>query len=125
MRQPDEMAWYEVDGEDGHPRACHGVKRLMPEGSKEISEGHAKQISADVRAREPKASQAAMANAAAAGVDLRPIQDQIDAIAAAVIGHAKTLDDHAAKISNQAEISQATKASVVEFMQNVKAGKTE
>lgn len=84
MRQPDEMAWYEIEGEDGQPRACHGVKRLMPEGSKEIDEAQAKQISADVRAREPKSAQAAIASAAAAGVDLRPIQDQLNALQTSV-----------------------------------------
>lgn len=123
MREPEEMAWYEVEGEDGYPRACHGIKRLMPEGSKEISQAMADQISADVRAREAQSPQTAVANAAAAGVDLQPLQDQIDALAQAVIGQAKTLDVHAQQLTETAEVSQATKASVVEFMENVK-GKT-
>lgn len=49
MRQPEEMSWYSVEGGDGLPRACHGIKRLMPEGSKEITEAQANEISTAVR----------------------------------------------------------------------------
>jgi hypothetical protein len=96
MRQPEEMAWFEVEGEDGLPRACHGIKRLMPEGSKEITEAQAKEISAAVRSRESKPT--SVVNAAAAGVDLQPIQDQITRIAQVVTGHAASLDQQQGKI---------------------------
>lgn len=113
MREPEDMGWYEIEGEDGYPRACHGIKRLMPEGSKEISRGMADQISADVRAREPKSGQDTVASAAAAGVNLQPIQDQIDALAEAVVGHAKTLDRHEASVTD-------VRHSVESFMQGQK-----
>ncbi|HVX35428.1 MAG TPA: hypothetical protein VHC71_04325 [Hyphomicrobium sp.] len=83
MRKEEDMAWYQVDGEDGNPRACHGIKRLMPEGSKEITEAQANEISTAVRSREPKPT-AAVATASAGGVDLQPLQDQITRIAQSV-----------------------------------------
>lgn len=116
MRQPEEMGWYEVEGEDGMSYACHAIKRLVPEGSKEITEAEARQISANVRSRQPNAARTAVASAAAAGVDLEPIQAQIEALASAVIGHAKTLDDHQDKI-------QSTQTSVATYLQGVKEGK--
>jgi hypothetical protein len=116
MREPDEMAWYEVEGGDGCPRVSHGIKRLMPEGCKEISFNEAQRISGEVRAREPKPVTAMTPSGVP--VDLKPLQDQIDAIAQAVIGHAKTLDKHSEKIED-------TLTSVADYMQGVKSGRPE
>lgn len=107
MRTPEEMAWYEVEGDDGFPRACHGVKRLMPEGSKEISQAQADEISAAVRAREPRVMSAAAESGV--NVDLQPLQDQIDALAQALVGHARTLDQHEAEV-------KAVSQSVAEYL---------
>lgn len=52
-------AYFAVKGEDGHPRACHALVGFQPEGSIEITEAHARQIAADVRAREVKDEEAA------------------------------------------------------------------
>lgn len=60
MREPEIMGWYEVAGDDGFPRACHGIKRLMPEDAVEITGDQAKALSASVRAREPQATLASL-----------------------------------------------------------------
>lgn len=116
MREPEEMGWYAELGSDGELRAVHGVKRLMPEGCKEISFDEAQRISGEVRAREPKPLTAMTPSGVP--VDLKPLQDQIDAIAQAVIGHAKTLDKHSEKIED-------TLTSVADYMQGVKSGRPE
>lgn len=110
MRQPEDMGWYSELGADGEPRAVHGIKRLMPEGSKEITAEQAAQISKDVRARAPQHVSAPLtASAPAPTVDLKPIQDQITALATVVQGHAAALD-------TQAQEVKAVKASTDHFM---------
>jgi hypothetical protein len=109
------MAWYEVEGEDGFPRAAHGIKRLMPEGSKEISEAQAQAISEAVRAREPKTLSTTNAQGEKVFVDLGPLHEQISNLSKVVTGHAQTLDAHEAKI-------QTTETSVATYLQGVKDG---
>lgn len=52
MREQLPMAYYAVPGPDGFPRVCHAIVGLEPENAVPITEEHAAQISADVRARE-------------------------------------------------------------------------
>jgi len=115
MRQPEEMSWYEVAGSDGFPRAVNGIKRLMPEGAKEITAAQAAQISRDVRAREPK--RVATRPAGGETVDLTQIQNQLEAHSQMLVEQAHALDDHESKI-------KTTQASVAEYLQGVKAGKS-
>lgn len=89
MREPEDMGWYEVIGDDGYPRACHGIKRLMPDGSKEISLEEAQGISAALRlARgdDPAPS------APAAAVDLSSIHARLDALSEESIAHTEKLE---------------------------------
>lgn len=115
MRQPEEMAWYEIVGNDGFPRACCGIKSRMPEGAKEISAAQAAQISRDVRDREPKP---VIAQTAEGGtVDLSQIHNRLEAHSKMLVEQARALDNHETKID-------ATQASVAEYLQGVKAGKS-
>ena len=85
MREPEDMGWYEVVGDDGFPRACHGIKRLMPDGSKEISLEEAQGISEAVRAREVEfVSLEPAPSAPAAAVDLSGIHARLEAITSQV-----------------------------------------
>ena len=54
MREPEKMAFYAIPGDDGLPRVGHFVIGQQPDGAIEVTEGHAAQLSADVRAREEK-----------------------------------------------------------------------
>lgn len=93
MREPEEMGWYEVIGDDGYPRACHGIKRLMPDGSKEISLEEAQGISAAVRAREVElVSLEPERSAPAAAVDISSIHARLDALSEESIAHTEKLE---------------------------------
>lgn len=108
MREPRALAYYAIQGEDGFPRAMHAYVGLQPPDAVEITEAQAAEISAAVRAREPR-----FASEAGASVNLQPLQDQIDALAQAVIGHAKTLDQHDAEV-------KAVNLSVTEYLKGQK-----
>lgn len=93
MREPEDMGWYEVIGDDGYPRACHGIKRLMPDGSKEISLEEAQGISAAVRAREVElVSLEPERSAPSADVDLSSIHARLDALSEESIAHTEKLE---------------------------------
>lgn len=96
MREPEDMGWYEVIGDDGYPRACHGIKRLMPDGSKEISLEEAQGISAAVRAREVEFVSLepgrSAPSAPAAAVDLSSIHARLDALSEESIAHTEKLE---------------------------------
>ena len=93
MREPEDMDWYEVIGDDGYPRACHGIKRLMPDGSKEISLEEAQGISEAVRAREVEfVSLEPGRSAPAAAVDLSGIHARLDALSEESIAHTEKLE---------------------------------
>ncbi|WP_181335367.1 hypothetical protein [Hyphomicrobium methylovorum] len=114
MREPEEMGWFQVDGEDGFPRACNGVKRLMPEGSIEITEDVARKISDDVRARAPQMQMVSRRDTGgSAPVDLQPIQDQIDALKQTVIGQARAIDAQDVEV-------KAVNTSLVELLKGQK-----
>ena len=53
MREPEKMAFYAIPGDDGLPRVGHFVIGQQPDGAIEVTEGHAAQLSAELRAREP------------------------------------------------------------------------
>lgn len=118
MREPEDMGWYVETGKDGEPRAVHGIKRLMPEGAKEISEAEAKQISAGLRARAPES--AADVSQPGAPVDLQPLQDQITRIAQVVKGHAESLDEHKSSIDQHKSKIEDVSRSVKSFMEGQK-----
>lgn len=115
MRQPEEMSWYEVAGSDGFPRAVNGIKRLTPEGAKEITAAQAAQISRDVRAREPKRTAPPVSEGGT--VDLTQIHNRLEAHSQMLVEQAHALDDQEAKI-------KTTQASVAEYLHGVKAGKS-
>ena len=50
----EQFSFYAVPGPDGFPRSAHMVVGSQPENAVEITEGHAKQISMEVREREEK-----------------------------------------------------------------------
>lgn len=53
MEKPT-FAYYAEIGPDGFPRSSYWIVGQQPEGAIEVTEGHAAQLSADVRAREEK-----------------------------------------------------------------------
>lgn len=119
MREPDDMAWYSISGNDGFPRSMHCVKGRQPKDAKEISQAEAMQISRDVRGREPRpvAAIAPQAASPAPAPDLTPIKNQLEAHTKMLVEHAHELDNHDAKIN-------ATQASISAYLQGVKAGAT-
>ena len=96
MREPEEMAWHAELGADGQPRTVHGIKRLMPEGSVEISEAEARGLSAELRANVSSSLSGAQTLSASPQfhVDLQPILDKLSAHAELLASHAATLDTH-------------------------------
>ena len=50
----EQFSFYAIPGDDGLPRVGHFVVGQQPDGAIEVTEGHAAQLSADVRAREEK-----------------------------------------------------------------------
>lgn len=112
MREPEEMGWYAVLADDGEPRAVHGVKRLMPEDSVEITEAEARQISATVRANEPKSVAGQLPQPGPTfAVDLQPILEKLEAQAKLIAEHAELHDQHIEQLTaNAQKFEQQSKA---------------
>ena len=126
MRPPEDMGYYVVAGEDGFPRAIHGIKRLMPEDAVEITKEQADAVSQDMRAREPKpiaegqpaAPQAAAV--AAPAVDLQPVLDKLKEHEDAIKTLAETAVDHASMIANQGDKVDAVHEAVTAHFEGLK-----
>lgn len=88
MRE-QKYAYYAIDGGDGLPRVCHAVVGFQPEGSVEITQEQAVQITAAVRAAEPPTSAPVPAGYVtreeAEALARKAAQDAIAAFAASVI----------------------------------------
>lgn len=117
MREPEEMGWFAELGPDDEPRAVHGIKRLMPEGSVEITEEQAREISAEVRAREPQVEGAQpAAQVSAPPVDLQPVLDDIARVKAQILEHADLHDKHEKTFF---EIKRNTAAAIAQMTEGI------
>lgn len=112
MRQPEDMGWYAENGPDGNPVAVHGIKRRMPEGSLEITEGQAKEISASRRANPPGVSAPPQGSARVPSPDLQPILDKLEAQALLIAKHAELHDQHLAAEAQQTQTIAKVQAAV-------------
>ena len=104
--RPGQWAYFSVEGPYGFPLVCHALDGKQPDGAIPITPQQAAEIDEATTARSRKPEQ----RIAAAGINLQPLQDQIDALAQAVVGHAQTLDQHEAAVT-------AVSQSVSNFMQ--------
>ncbi|CAA2139611.1 hypothetical protein [Hyphomicrobium sp. ghe19] len=118
MREPEEMGWYAELGEDGEPRAVHGIKHLMPEGSVEITEAQAREISAQVRAREVKEIKQLATGPIPEHepVDLQPVLDDIARVKEQILEHADLHDKHEKTF---VEIKRNTAAAIAQVTEGI------
>lgn len=108
-REKEEMGYFRVPADDEYPydRVGHFIRRLAPEGLIEITA----QEAAELHDETTRLTQTAPRGASqkTASVDLQPLQDQIDVLAQALVGHARTLDQHEAEV-------KAVSQSVAEYL---------
>jgi len=112
-REKEEMGYFRVPADDEYPydRLGHFIRHLAPEGFTEITADEAAELNEAI-ARQTQSAPRAPARQSVS-IDLQPLQDQIDALAQTVIGHAKTLDQHDAEV-------KAVNLSVTEYLKGQK-----